>query len=106
MLRVIDAQNKIDKQIVMSMANMLSADGLLFQFGSNFGAPVHLSGSELFVSLKSQGGAVYVVPETCLFRLATTPLQVLAGIVSFSFSDQSCPLLPRSRKVRERDSWG
>jgi hypothetical protein len=46
------------------------------EFDSMYGAPSHLTRTDLFVTSKDIVGGFYVVPPQCVFRLAGSPLQV------------------------------
>jgi hypothetical protein len=71
--------NNSTGMIIMTLKNSLVADGPLVRFQSMFGAPLAVSGSELFVRQKEAYGHVssflYSVPPRCVYRLASTPLQ-------------------------------
>lgn len=50
--------------------------GALVTFSSPFGLPVHMPPNQLFVRTKVKSrSAVLAVPEQCVFRLASSPLQ-------------------------------
>jgi hypothetical protein len=64
----------------MTRRGPLAADGPLLRFRSAEGAPVHVNPRALFAAKLQQPGVVYEVPDSCAFRLASSPLQKITVV--------------------------
>jgi hypothetical protein len=101
--------------VIMTHSFGMATDGPLLRFADPFGAPVHVSSSQLFVAARAQAGAIYAVPDSCVFRLGSSPLQVVVqdalGTLESRAPDRvAAKYVPRSTfrrteiAVRERQS--
>ena len=92
--------------LIYTHSHGMAADGPLVKFDDDEGAPVNVGADELFVGARQHPGVIYAVPDTCVFRLATSPLQVVrmtdsGEVVSEPPERVASKYLPRStfRKV-------
>ncbi len=102
--------------VIMTHSFGMATDGPLVRFADSFGAPVHVSASQLFVAARAQAGAIYAVPDSCVFRLGSSPLQVVVKDPVTGLLDSRAPdrvaakYVPRSTfrrtEIAVRWKWG
>jgi hypothetical protein len=77
-----DAQDRFGMVIMTLEHSHHVNDGVVTRFGESFGSPLSVTPTQLFLKVPEPvprvPAFVYTVPETCVYRLATSPLQRLS----------------------------
>ena len=96
--------------VVFRNRNGVNINGAVVTYETTVGAPVHLTGSEVFVqspeSMVVAGSSplVYSVPDECVFRLASTPLQRVRRLEDGSLVSSIHTGVPKS-VIRMSELW-
>jgi hypothetical protein len=61
--------------VIMRFNHGVRSNGLLVAYDSDYGAPVHVNSMDTFIVSEEGPRVVYSVPDQCVFRLASSPLQ-------------------------------